>query len=160
MGSGKTTIGQQLATHYKIPFIDCDRTIESQENESITTIFKTKGECYFREQETELLSNLSMAQTSIIATGGGIITNTQNQQLIKQLGGDVIYLHAELPELMKRIENETKTRPLLNNTHESTIKTLFNKRLPLYRRTATLEINTSTLSIETVIQTIITELKQ
>tara|TARA_B100001113_G_C21038944_1_gene591425 strand:- start:304 stop:783 length:480 start_codon:yes stop_codon:yes gene_type:complete len=154
MGSGKTTIGREVAIHYKFPFFDCDAMIEKNEKMQINDIFKRQGECYFREKETELLSTLSLATSSIISTGGGSITNQQNQQLIQKLG-QVIYLHCDFLTLMNRVANEKQNRPLLKNNTDEVIETLFKKRLLLYRRIASIEIDTTNLSINRVVTEVI-----
>jgi shikimate kinase len=156
MGSGKTTVAKQLSDRKGLPFIDCDTYLETQENSSISDIFKLKGECYFREKETELLSTLLVSKSSIVSTGGGCITSPQNQLILKKLGY-IIYLHCEFSVLLKRLSSEHEKRPLLQgNNFENRLKQLFNKRLPLYRKVATIEIDTTTESIKSITNQLIT----
>ena len=72
MGCGKTTISKRLARSTGWLTVDMDRLIEEQEQMSVTQIFDTKGEAYFRERERELIEELGQRQENmIIATGGG-----------------------------------------------------------------------------------------
>ena len=70
MGSGKTTLGKQLAALMKIEFIDLDQMIEENESMTIAEIFSVKGEKYFRMNESEMLKSLSNTN-AVVATGGG-----------------------------------------------------------------------------------------
>lgn len=113
MGSGKTTIGELLTktlTEYSL--IDTDSEIIKSEACSINTIFEEKGEEYFRKKESHLLKNILENDNQIISTGGGIINNPKNIELLKEKS-IVFYLKASPEEIYKRVKNN-KERPLLN----------------------------------------------
>ena len=84
MASGKSAVGQQLSDKLNIKFIDLDFYIETGEAASITSIFKTKGEIYFRKKESEYLQELlDLNNDCIISLGGGTPCYGNNMELIK-----------------------------------------------------------------------------
>jgi len=78
MGAGKTTVGRILARKLKYRFFDTDELIVRVANQSIAEIFDLEGEEAFRELETKVLGELSAYQNSVVATGGGIVTQSMN----------------------------------------------------------------------------------
>ena len=151
MGSGKTTIGKALSERKNVPFIDCDRYLEEQENQTISDMFKSKGESYFREKESEFLCTLVLTKPSVISTGGGCVTVSQNNIMLKKLGY-VIYLHCDLPILTERLSFQRHKRPLLTgDDYKNDLKQLFEKRVPLYRTVADLEVDTTSESIDSLV---------
>jgi len=157
MGSGKTTIGRQLATHYSLPFIDCDECIASEENISISELFRTKGEAYFRDKETQLIRTLKSKSPHIISTGGGMILSQVNQDYLTQMG-HIIYLHADFDTLRSRLQKCTN-RPLVGQKTSHELETMYLKRLPLYRHLARIEFDTASSPIASILKRIYTHLK-
>lgn len=135
MGSGKSTIGKQLAKVLEMKFIDIDKEIESKEGRSIPEIFDTEGEAYFRNLERETIKEQSRENNIIISTGGGSIVDNQN---VKSLIGSsfVVYLDCTVECIYNRVKRR-KNRPLLNveNILEK-IEELLSKRERLYRISA------------------------
>ena len=86
MGSGKTTIGRELAARIDAPFFDLDELIESAEKMSIKEIFAQQGEPYFRKRERDLLRSTRHLESAVIATGGGTFTFDENIQFIQSEG--------------------------------------------------------------------------
>ncbi len=109
MGSGKTTVGKQLAKDINYRFIDTDQTIEAIAKQPITEIFAKEGEAHFRELETQVLGKLSVYARSVISTGGGIITEQINWSYLRD--GLVVWLDVDLAILKKRLSHD-QTRPL------------------------------------------------
>ncbi|MBF0240272.1 MAG: shikimate kinase [SAR324 cluster bacterium] len=133
MGAGKTTVGKQLARRLGYHFLDMDEFIESEQGCSISDIFKYMGEEYFRNQETQLLQRLSNVQSTVVSTGGGIVTRDENLRLMKS-AGKVIYLQTPLTELSNRLKFDNK-RPLLQaEDAEVRMKNLLETRQPLYEQ--------------------------
>lgn len=124
MGSGKTTVGQQLAKDLNYRFIDTDSTIEAIAKKPISEIFAQEGETYFRELETRVLSELCVYTRSVIATGGGIIGKQINWSYLRD--GLVVWLDVDLEILKKRLAQD-ETRPLA-----AKLETLLKTRRPLY----------------------------
>jgi shikimate kinase len=139
MGSGKSTLGQAVATHYQVPFLDTDSEIEIKVGMSIPDIFIDKGEHYFRDIESEILKSTQTIDKSIIATGGGLPCHHDNMDWILQHGIS-IYLEWPLATLKKRLIGQETTRPMLANFSkeqmENQIESLFLQRLPFYEKSA------------------------
>lgn len=117
MGSGKSTIGLQLAKILDYIYVDLDSYIEAKETKSIPEIFKSKGEIYFRKKETNYLKEILDAnESSVIALGGGTPCYGTNLQLILD-ANDVksVYLKLSIPSLVKRLELEKSKRPLISH---------------------------------------------
>ncbi len=141
MTSGKSTVGPILANVLGFEFIDLDKEIESQENLSIVEIFEKKGEAYFRELETHVLTRFSQKDDLVISLGGGTITNDTNFAIIRKTG-KIIYLKVAPNVLYKRLKNKID-RPLirdmvLNGNSEKDfvekIEELLQKRSKYYER--------------------------
>ncbi len=112
MGSGKSSLGKKLAKSLDKKFIDTDKEIEKKENKTINEIFENEGEKYFREKEKEFLINIPNNLNMIIATGGGIVTDQENREKLKE--NRVIFLNASVERQSKRTSRSDK-RPLLKN---------------------------------------------
>jgi len=135
MGSGKSTLGKELAEQLGYSFFETDGWIEEKEGLSVTEIFSSKGEAYFRDQESKLLSQLQLTSDIVIATGGGMPCVGNNMDLMNQLG-TTIWLDVEEKILVGRLEKEKSTRPLLSNAADlsTTIRDLLEIRKPFYQK--------------------------
>lgn len=132
MGSGKTTVGKELATILNYNFIDLDEVIENKYGK-ITDIFSQKGEKYFREIETQELKKFENQSNFVLSTGGGVILKDENIKILKDLG-QVFYLSAKSETIYNRIKNQ-KHRPLLNTQNpKNTIEEILSKRLEKYEK--------------------------
>jgi shikimate kinase len=133
-GSGKSTLGPLLAKRLKRQFFDTDAIIEQMAKKSVTEIFRTKGEAYFRTLERKAIMLACKTQRpSIIALGGGALLDKRNLSLA-QTCGTVIYLRCSLRELIRRLKHKTD-RPLLKGAtalFEWRIRDLFRTRRPGY----------------------------
>ncbi|MDP4174906.1 MAG: shikimate kinase [Bacteroidota bacterium] len=112
MAAGKSTIGPILANTLGWDFYDLDKVIEMELGEKIVDIFKTRGEQYFRDKETETLIRLSKMCNVVISLGGGTSSNNNNLEIISRTG-KVVYLKASPEALFNRLKNK-KDRPLFN----------------------------------------------
>ncbi|WP_231717780.1 shikimate kinase [Nonlabens sp. YIK11] len=115
MGSGKSTVGQVLASLTSLPFIDLDDYIEAQESMSISQIIAQKGIIYFRKQELLYLKSVLKRRESIVLSlGGGTPCYYNNMELINEKPESrSIYLRANVPFLTQRLFEERQTRPLI-----------------------------------------------
>ena len=125
MGSGKSTLGINLANKLNYKFIDMDNYIEKKLNMTINDIFKKYGEAFFRNEEKNAFKDFLLMDNIIIACGGGVIKDKANKCLME---GVCVYLEVPLEELEKRLENDT-TRPLLK---QRSVKDILEERIPLY----------------------------
>jgi shikimate kinase len=141
MGVGKSTIGRILAAELNLSFCDSDRVIEERTGADIPWIFDMEGEAGFREREAAVLKELAAEPGLVIATGGGIILQPQNCQVMKA-SGTVFYLTASVEQLVERTARDKK-RPLLqvDNPRQKIIE-LLALRDPLYRDVADFIVNT------------------
>lgn len=115
MGSGKSTIGEELAKELNVPFMDLDHLIEQAEGKSIPEIFKIHGVLYFRKREKEVLeSTLRENSNAVLAVGGGTPCYYDNMKLINK-NALSIYLRANVPQLAKRLFPERNQRPLIKD---------------------------------------------
>lgn len=116
MGAGKSVVAAHLAPILKYNWIDLDQEIERVAGISITELFETKGELYFRKLEHELFTRfLASKDPIIISTGGGTPCYYNNHQFLQQTDVASFYLKAALPTLISRLQNERSKRPLLAN---------------------------------------------
>jgi shikimate kinase len=156
MGSGKSTVGKLLAKKLETPFLDLDHYIEVKNNKSINDIFKEKGENYFRQLETNALSEIKGSEI-VVACGGGIILNHENRKKISS-NGKVIFLKASISSLIKRLLSN-KDRPLLNDKNiENELIKIWNERKNYYNETAEITINTDGYTPESISSLIIENL--
>lgn len=153
MGSGKTTIGRQLAKSLRRPFFDSDREIEQRTGAAISLIFELEGESGFRKREVEMIDELTQRSNIVLATGGGAVLDPQNRQHLHERGF-VVYLQAGVKQLHDRTAKD-KNRPLLQTDDpEQTIIRLLEQREPLYKEVAHSIINTNDVSIRDIVKTI------
>ena len=110
-GSGKTTLGKEIARIFDYEFIDMDSLIKKETGLKISQIFLNKGEEYFRSIETSILEKIILNDKKlIISTGGGIVL--RNQKILKKTYN--IYLECNINTLVKRL-NSSKERPLIGD---------------------------------------------
>lgn len=144
MGSGKNTVGQELARRLFWDFVDLDARIEAREGQSIPEIFSLKGEPTFRAAETSALRDLttSLARDTVVALGGGAFVPESNRSLLAPWPS--VFLDAPVSELWQRcLQHEAADgakRPLRNDPEQ--FARLHEQRLPSYRQ-AWLVVNTS-----------------
>jgi len=146
MGSGKTTIGKQLAKMFNLRFYDCDQELERLTGASVSLIFDLEGEAGFRLRETQLLRQLTARKGVLIATGGGTVCNEENRRLLRSRGL-VVYLKTSIESQLKRLDKD-KSRPLLQaDDREQRLRDLAEVRNPLYEATADLLFTTRNSSV-------------
>lgn len=133
MGAGKTAVGKALAAKLDVPFLDSDHEIEKAANMSIAEIFERDGEAFFRDRETEVIDRLLEQCCGILSTGGGAFLAERNRNLISEKGVS-LWLNADLKLLWNRVKHKD-TRPLLRTSDpHSTLKALYETRVPIYAK--------------------------
>lgn len=151
MGAGKTTIGKSLASYLNKNFIDSDHEIERRTGVNIPVIFEIEGEAGFRKREAEMLRELLKIDNMVLATGGGIILNKENRELLKQ-SGTVVYLRAAVNDLWHRTRFD-KNRPLLQTLDlEAKLVELYDQRDPIYREIAHIVVESGKQSVHQMVK--------
>ena len=138
-GSGKSSLGKELAKKINYDFIDMDLYIEKQAGMFIDEIFDLYGEEYFRDLERNVLNDFLNMDNVIIATGGGVIKNKDNKKL---MDGICLYLDVSIEELENRLSKSDIERPLLK---KYSVLELYNQRKELYDFFADYKINNENL---------------
>ncbi len=144
MYSGKTTIGQILASQIKFSFLDIDYEIQNILDLSINDIFKIHGEKKFRTLESVFFKECSNLNKHIFSTGGGLILNQDSYQILKN-NKAVFFLDSSPEIIYKRFQKDSNKhhRPLLKNASLSLIDTIYKKRYDLYKSCSEFVINTN-----------------
>ena len=124
MGSGKSTIGEKLANNLNMEYVDIDDDIESVHQMTIVDIFNQLGEKKFREIESAYFLEKAKQTNQVFSTGGGIILNIENRDILKN-NGRTFFLETDCKILLNRIKN-ISSRPLLDN--KSPIETISSVR--------------------------------
>jgi len=150
MGTGKSTVGKEIAHILGYEFIDIDEQLKNQEGLSISEIFHRSGEIYFREIEKVYLQGVIKKTGIVLSCGGGIIINKQNRELLRQTSY-VVWLQNSIETSIARCMDSD--RPLLNvNGSIEEVQKLLDQRLILYRTTANLTIHTDNRSVMEVVE--------
>ncbi|MBE5870443.1 MAG: shikimate kinase [Lachnospiraceae bacterium] len=159
MGCGKSTVGIRLSYWLKQPFLDTDKLIEKKEKTTITEIFDTKGEAYFRQMETDCVKELLKEKGSyVIATGGGLAVREENRRLLGKLG-TVVYLRIRPETVYERLKNDTG-RPLLRTEDPlAKITSMIKERSPFYEECADVIIDVDDKSFEQILRQIVKNIR-
>ncbi len=160
MGSGKTTVGIRLSYCLRRVIEDTDKLIERKEGRTISEIFETEGEEYFRQEETAMLRNLCQKlRNHILSVGGGTPVREENRALLKKLG-TVVYFRVKPETVMKRLQGDT-TRPLLQCENPlRKIEELLAARKEAYESCADIIVDVDDLSMDEIINNIMLGMKQ
>lgn len=134
-GSGKSTIGRQLARRLGLAFLDTDQLIEQRLGCSIREYFEREGESSFRDIEQAIIDEVTLTHAGVISTGGGSVLRPANREHLHQRS-QVVYLRSSPEEIFRRLRHDTN-RPLLQvDDPLSRLRDLYEVRDPLYRETA------------------------
>jgi shikimate kinase len=157
-GSGKSTVGRQLARRLQVPFLDSDHVIEQRLGCSIREYFEQEGEARFRDVEAEVLNDLTQQPCGVLSTGGGIVLREANRIHLRERT-QVVYLNSTPEELFRRLKHD-KSRPLLQVADPlGKLRDLHAQRDPLYRETARFNIDTGRPSVASLVNMIVSQLE-
>ncbi|MEO8118498.1 MAG: shikimate kinase [Rhodoferax sp.] len=157
-GSGKSTVGRQLARRLQLPFFDSDHVIEQQLGCSIREYFEREGEDRFRDVEEAVIDQLAQNPKCVLSTGGGVVLRPANRQHLHERG-QVVYLNSSPDELFRRLRHDVN-RPLLQVADPlGRLRDLHKLRDPLYRETAHFIIETGRPSVATLVNMIVMQLE-
>jgi len=153
-GTGKSSVAKLIAKALGWSFIDMDDEIVSASGTSISEIFQTKGEKWFRDEESKLLNDISVKSNYVISTGGGVPVKEQNMNIMLNTGY-VICLDASVDNIVARLSilsdsnNKLNVRPKMTNLSLEDISNFKSERANIYSR-ANFTINTNELTVEQV----------
>lgn len=132
-GSGKSTVGKQLAEALHLPFVDLDDEITKKIKHTITDVFSKHGETYFREAESEILVEWATSPNDfVMATGGGAPCFHNGIGIINEAGISV-FLDIPIAEIVRRLEHEDH-RPLLQDGKLQRLEEIRLGRIQTYRQ--------------------------
>ncbi len=141
MGAGKSTISEFLKTVFAMDVIEMDQIIAERQGMSISDIFETYGEEYFRDLETKLLIEMQSRKNMVISCGGGVPMRERNVIEMKK-NGRVVLLTAKPETILNRVK-DNHDRPLLEgNKNVSFIAELMEKRREKYQAASDIIIET------------------
>jgi shikimate kinase len=157
-GSGKSTVGRQLARKLGVGFVDTDQVIELRIACSIREFFEREGEQAFRDMETQVIDDMTRTGCGVLATGGGAVLREANRVILRERT-HVIYLRVTPDELFRRLRHDTQ-RPLLQvDDPKAKLTELFEQRDPSYQAAAHYVIETSRPRIPTMVTMIMSQLE-
>ena len=159
MGCGKSTVGQQLANKLDFNFLDLDEFVEQKQQATISEIFNSKGEIFFRNLEAEAVKQLCNESDSLVlALGGGTPCYADTMQfLVNHPNIKSVFLNLSIKNLSQRLIHEKAKRPLIANLNNEDIPEFIAKHLferSFYYNQAELTIQTDNLEIEEIIDAI------
>lgn len=131
MGSGKTTIGNRLASDFQLSFKDTDQMIVQQTGREISDIFIEDGEDEFRVLEKIILRTALLEDGTVLSLGGGACTSIDAQSALRASGAFIIYLKISLSQVSARV-GFNQGRPLLMGNPRAQWQSLMNERAPIY----------------------------
>jgi shikimate kinase len=158
-GSGKSSVGRQLARRIGASFADTDAVIEKKLGESIRSFFDREGEAPFRDLEATVVASLSQdVSVGVLATGGGCVLRESNRSTLRS-AFTVVYLRASPEELYRRLARDTQ-RPLLQvREPRAALRDLLEKRDPLYRELADFVIDTGRPTVHALVGMVLMQLE-
>jgi shikimate kinase len=159
MGAGKSTVGRLLAARLNWSFLDLDAHLESRTNATIPQLFERHGEAHFRRLESSALASALGRDRTVLALGGGTPEELTNRLLLEQTPATfTIFLDAPFPTLFDRCMLQDIARPVLEDPAAAQLR--FTRRHPLYRRLASLTIDTADLTADQTIDRLLHNLSQ
>ena len=157
MGAGKSTVAEYLSTMFAMEVVEMDQLIAEREGMSISDIFETYGEEYFRNMETNLLIEMQEKKNVIISCGGGVAMRERNVAEMKK-NGRVVLLTAHPQTILDRVK-DSDDRPLLNG-HKNVeyIEQLMEARREKYEAAADIVVDTDNKTVLQICEDLIQKL--
>ena len=157
MGTGKTSVSAALGRMLGLPVMEMDEEIARQEGMRIPEIFVQKGEAYFRQCETALLTGLAAERARLVSCGGGVAMRPENVDAMRRCG-TVVLLTARPEVILARVKDSGE-RPLLQSKKNvADIAALMAQRRAAYEAAADITVDTSDLAIEEVCRAVLRQI--
>lgn len=157
MGCGKTHWGKILSEKLHVPFFDLDEKIAEDQGKSVSAIFETKGEEYFRLLEKQVLHLLSESHENfVMATGGGTPCFYNNIDYLKKQG-TVVWINCSTDCLYNRLIKEKNKRPLIKNISDKDLKAYIIKKYSgrkIFYQQATVILPEEVITLENLVSKI------
>lgn len=158
MGAGKSTISSYLRNAFAMDVVEMDQVIAEEQGMSISEIFDTYGEEYFRNLETQLLIDMQAKQNVIISCGGGVAMRERNVAEMRK-NGKVVLLTADPETILDRVKDSDE-RPLLNgNKNVPFIANLMAARKEKYEAASDIIVRTDGKSVLEICEEMIQKLR-
>lgn len=152
-GAGKSTVGPMLAQRLGRSFVELDSCIEAATGLQLGEIFQMHGEAYYRATERAALSRQLATEPSVLAVGGGIVTDPQSFAMLRS-GARTVWLQAAPEDHWQRVIQQGDTRPMADNAQAfSDLRRILTERDALYRQ-ADVVVDTSGLRVEQVVDAV------
>lgn len=132
MGSGKSSVGREVARRFRAEFVDLDERIERAAGRSIRELFAAEGEPAFREREKVALREALSMPGRVVATGGGAFMEEGNRKQLKAYA-PVVYLEASPEAVLERLSRDSHRPLLCHGDRDRVVRELLVRRLPGYR---------------------------
>lgn len=157
MGSGKTTIGKELARRLGWPYLDSDTMVEAHTGRTVPEIFDEQGEAAFRAEEARALAEAVTSDgPAVVAVAGGAVLDPDNRRRLAA-GGTVVWLRADVETLTRRV-GDGRGRPLLAPDPAAALRRLSVERRPLYEQVADVVVDVDHRSPRQVVDDIVAAL--
>ena len=128
MGSGKTTLGKQLANMLGYTFIDQDDAIEQIYGMTIAEVFTQYGESHFRKTENQVLRDFIETENVVISTGGGAPCFFDNMEIVNSIG-ESVYLRISPAILASRLKHAKAKRPIIKDKTDDELHSFIVEKL-------------------------------
>lgn len=158
MGTGKTAVGKRLAAILNMDFYDTDQEVEAVTGMSITQLYNKFGEVRFISEENLAVKRLAQRDNCVIATGGGVVLNKENIELLQEKG-ILICLMARIDVVYERVKRRNNRPILKKGDIYNNILKLNEERQELYK-CADIQIDTSDMEFSEIIDKIICALQE
>jgi shikimate kinase len=155
--TGKSAAGRRLANRLGAAFVDTDERVEAEADGTVAEIVRAEGWAGFRRRESAVLQGLGEDEACVVATGGGVVLDPRNREILKSLGL-VVWLDATPEAVARRMDADAgsrEKRPGLTDLEpEAEVRSLLREREPLYRQAADIRIDTTDIGIDDVVEEI------
>lgn len=156
-GTGKSAVGKSLASMTGKQLVSTDQEIVRRAGKTIPEMVSEHGWEYFRDVESAVVEESSAKEGLILDCGGGVVLRERNRLSLRQ-NGFVVWLTADIPTIIKRISDDTQ-RPSLTGkmSFVDEIAAVLAERIPIYRETAHLTIQTDDRTPDQIAEMVLRE---